>query len=124
MSGLTAVGELPPKSRGTSGRKPGRWRGHEDLAEELRVIARREQDPGKRWGRIDERVPEYTAQARVAMVKKGEAVGFEHTPEGRFEAESRKSKNQNRAPVNPQTGKPRVLYDVWARFAPAGEGES
>lgn len=114
MAGLLEVGE-PPKLTRAHGRRPGKWKGHEDLAQELRILTKREKDPNKRWGKVAERVNPTKAQAIVSAIKKGEAVGFEHT-DGVFEALSRKSKNQNKAPVNGRSGKQLVLYDVWARF--------
>lgn len=113
--GLLAVGTPPKVTRSRIGRRPGKWRGHEQMAVELRTVASREKDPDKQWGQVAERAPEHLAQAIVSAIKKGEAVGFEHT-EGVFEAISRKCPNQNRAPISPSTKEPYVLYDVWARF--------
>lgn len=118
MPGLLEVGELPRMSRSRSGRRPGKWRGHEEMAHELRTLASRERDEERRWGKVAERANETKAQSIVSAIKKGEAVGFEHTAEGRFEAKSRKSPNQNQAPVNEKTGRARVLYDIWARYVP------
>lgn len=115
--GLLETGELPKMTR-TQGRKPGKWRGHEDMAEELRVLASRQRDADKRWGKVAERENPTKAQAIVSAIKKGEAVGFAPTEKGSFDARSRKSRNQHRAPINKATGKPVVLYDVWARFNP------
>lgn len=118
MPGLLAVGELPPMSRSRTGRKPGKWRGHEYLADELRTLADKESDPERRWGKIEKEVPEYKAQALVGSIKKGRVLGFEHSANGWFEAKSRKSDDQTGAEIHPKTGKPRVLYDVWARYRP------
>lgn len=119
--GLLAVGELPKVTRTGTGRRPGKWRGHEEDAQELRQLQAGEQDPERCWGLLVRRVNENKAQSIVSAVKKGEAIGFEHTPEGCFEAVSRKSPDQGRAPVNPRTKEPFVLYDVWARYVPATE---
>src|SRR5580765_6615487 len=117
MSGLLEVGELPKMTR-THGRAPtGKWRGHENLAEELKLLAKRENNPERRWGKLAERLTPTKAQDIALAIKKGESPGFEHV-DGVFEAKARKSKNQNRAPVNTRTGKTVVLYDVWARFVP------
>lgn len=116
--GLLEVGELPKVTRAGGGRKRGKWRDHEEMAEELKVLAKRESEPDRRWGKVAARETPTKAQAIVSAIKKGEAVGFESTREGRFEAKSRKSANQHRAPVHGPTGKPLVLYDVWARYVP------
>lgn len=114
--GLLEVGELPKVTRGP-GRKPGKWRGHEDTAEELRRLRSRQKNPDKAWGKVAERENATKAQAIVSAIKKGEAVGFETSAKGSFEAKSRKSPDQSGAPVarNGQVG---ILYDVWARFNP------
>lgn len=116
--GLLAVGELPKVTRNSKGRKPGKWKGHEDLAQELRVLASRERDPDKRWGMVAERHTDAKAQNIASAIKKGEAIGFEHTTAGHFEARSRKSRNQSRAPET-KSKQPVVLYDVWARYVPS-----
>jgi hypothetical protein len=117
MAGLLEVGPVPKVTR-THGRKRGKWRGHEHLAAELRILVKREKDPERAWGKVAERVNPTKAQAIVSAIKKGDAVGFEHT-DGIFDALSRKSKNQRQAPTNKSTGVTLVLYDVWATFIPA-----
>jgi hypothetical protein len=93
--GLLEVGELPKVTRGP-GRRPGKWRGHEDSAEELKRLRSRQKNPEKAWGMVAARENATKAQAIVSAIKKGEAVGFEQTKGGRV----------------------RVLYDVWARYVP------
>ncbi len=113
MPGLLKVGELPPVRR-SPGRKKGKWRGNEEKATELQHLAKRETRPEKRWGMVAEQLPSRRAQSIAGAIKRGEAVGWEKTPEGQFEAFTRQCENEVRGadPTKP-------MYDVWARWVPA-----
>lgn len=115
--GLLEVGELPKVTRGP-GRKPGKWRGNEDSAAELKTLAKRQKNPEKRWGKVTERENATKAQAIVSAINKGEAVGFEKTTSGSYEAKSRKSKDQTPPPGRNGKKPNGILYDVWARYLP------
>ena len=116
MSELLSVGELPEVLR-SPGRKPGKWGGHEAIARELIQVASRRRIPANRWGQVAEQLTAAKSQSIAAAIKKGQAVGFEPTEDGCFEAAVRKSKDQSDAVVDAK-GKKQVLYDVYARWAP------
>lgn len=116
MRELLEVGPLPPTQRGT-GRKPGTWRGHADEAARLRAL-----DPGM-WGKVLERVQASRAQQIVSAIKNGTAADFRYGEDGsKYTAHARKSKDQSGAPTN-RKGQTVTLYDVWAKYLPAGTEE-
>lgn len=115
MPGLLKVGELPPLTR-SRGRKPGKWRGHEKEAQELRDLAKLA--PGN-YGLVLTGVVTSKAQAVARSIKRGEAFDFPADSTGHYEAFARKSPSQDAAPYDDKTGKTRTLFDVWARYVPS-----
>jgi DNA-binding transcriptional regulator YdaS (Cro superfamily) len=113
--GLLEVGELPKTQRGT-GRKRGSWRGHEEEAKELRVLAERHPD---QWGKVLVRATAARAQQISSAIKNGTAADFKPDENGQFLAHVRKSTDQSGDPTN-RKGEPITLYDVWARYEYTG----
>lgn len=114
--GLLETGPLPPTQRGT-GRKPGTWRGHAEEAAQLRAL------PSGEWGKVLAKVQASRAQQIVSAIKNGTAADFRHGVDGsKYTAHARKSRDQEGAPRN-RKGQTVTLYDVWARYLPAGAVE-